>query len=232
VSIGTPFANKGSQRWLQIAVDRAPHVLNAPIAEALGLSAGDTITWLSPRRDDRFNEYRDGAALAKCGISPKLRPLTDFWPKRGPVWDGLARTSGGEAVLVEAKAHIPELVSPRSRASEPALGKIAASMRSVQKALAPQSVDVVDWTGTFYQYANRIAHLYFLREDNGEHVHLVNIYFVNAPDVAPTSRAEWEGALKVVECYLGVGRHRLSKYMHKIFIETAQLIGLDQQGRA
>lgn len=221
------FAKKGSQRWLQLAVDRAPEALNAPLRTALGLQSNSTIEWLSPRRDDAFSEYRDGAMLAKCQITPKRRPLEEFWPNRGPMWDGLARTSGGEIILIEAKAHIPEIVSPRSRATEPARGKIAASIRDVQNALAPKSVGHVDWTGTFYQYANRIAHLHFLREDNRERVHLVNVYFPNAKDVGgPSSQLEWEGALKVVECYLGVGRHPLSKYMHKIFVDAAPLAGL------
>jgi hypothetical protein len=32
-----PFAKKGSQRWLQIAVERAPEILNAPL-DATGVA--------------------------------------------------------------------------------------------------------------------------------------------------------------------------------------------------
>ena len=100
-------------------------------------------------------------------------------------------------------------------------------MRAVQQALVPRSVGLVDWTGTFYQYANRIAHLHFLRVDNGARAHLVNIYFLNADDVGgPTDRAEWNGAIKVVECYLGLGRHRLAKYMHELFVDVSPLKAL------
>jgi hypothetical protein len=224
MEVDTPFATKGSQRWLQVAIERAPDLLDAPLRQSLELASGDQITWLSPVRSERFVEYRDQATFKKCGVDLLHRPLDDFWPQRGPMWDGLATTGRGDILLVEAKAHIPELVSPRSRATEPARGRIAKSMREVQQALSPKSVDHVDWTGTFYQYANRIAHLYFLRQENGVRAHLVNIYFLNAIDVqGPASRDEWLGALKLVESYLGVGRHRMSRYIHKIFLDAASL---------
>lgn len=222
--IGTRYAKKGSQRWLQVAVDRAPELVNRPLRASLRLPTEGVITWLSPLRNDGFAEYRDEAALARCNVDLSRRPLREFWPSRGPRWDGLARTERGDLLLIEAKAHISELVSPHSRAAEPARGRIATSVRAVQRAIAPRSVDRVDWTGTFYQYANRVAHLHFLREENAVRAHLVNIYFLHAGDVSgPTERAEWEGALKVVECYLGLGRHRLGKYMHKLFIDVRTL---------
>ncbi len=219
------YAKKGSQRWLQVAVECRPDLLNGPIRAAMGMSDAVDIEWLSPVRSERFVEYRDGATFAKCGVELTKRQLADFWPQRGPMWDGLARTSQGDILLVEAKAHIPEIVSPRSRATEPARGRIAESMRQVQLAVAPKSVDWVDWTSTFYQYANRVAHLYFLREENGVRAHLINVYFINATDVnGPTDRAEWQGAIKVVECYLGLGRTRLSKFMHKVFVDASPLV--------
>lgn len=221
------FAKKGSQRWLQVAVERLPSCLNVPIRTALRIHEGTPIEWLSPLRSEGFIEYRDASVFERCGVTLDRRPLQDFWPQRGPVWDGLARTAAGDVLLIEAKAHIPEIVSPRTRASEPARGRIVKSMREVQQAVSPKSVDWVDWTSTFYQYTNRIAHLHYLRHDNGVRAHLVNVYFINAADVAgPTSRTEWEGALKVVETYLGLGRTRLDKYMHKLFIDALPLAAL------
>ena len=100
-------------------------------------------------------------------------------------------------------------------------------MREVQQALAPKSVETVDWTGTFYQYANRLAHLHFLREQNGVDAHLVNVYFFNAPDVAsPPDQAHWEGATQLVEAYLGVGRHRLRPFVHKLYVDVSSLAAL------
>jgi hypothetical protein len=224
------YARKGSQRWLQVAVNRDPESLNRTIRSAMGLPGSVEIQWMSPLESHSFAEYRDTAALKRCEITLERRPLADFWPSRGPVWDGLARTSRGEVLLVEAKAHIPELVSPRSRATEPARGRIEKSMREVQETIAPKTVGVVDWTHTFYQYANRIAYLYLLREENQVPAHLVNIYFLNATDVGgPSDPVEWRGALKVVECYLGIGRTRISKYIHKVFVDATPLIAVADQ---
>lgn len=219
------FAKKGSQRWLQVAVERAPELLDSPLRQAMKLPADAVVEWLSPVRAEKFAEYRDGYAFEnpRWTLPLKKRPLGQFWPARGPMWDGIARVDG-HFLLVEAKAHIPEIVSPRSRATEPARGHLVTAMREVQQSLAPRSVGSVDWSGTFYQYANRIAHLHFLREQNDAKAHLVNIYFYNAPDVAsPPNADHWKGAINVVECYLGLGRHRLSKYIHKLFIDASSL---------
>lgn len=225
------FAKAGSQRWLQVAVEKAPELLNEPLRESMGLAQDAEIEWLSPIRRDGFQEYRDAFAFEDPRWRRQLKrvPLKEFWPSGGPRWDGLARTKDDQFILVEAKAHIGEIVSPRSRAKEPARGRIANSMREVQKSLAPKSTEYVDWAGTFYQYANRVAHLHFLREQNREQAHLVNIYFYKAPDVpSPPDRAHWEGAIQVVECYLGLGRHRLAKYMHKLFIDASSLVPLGE----
>lgn len=205
-----------------MAVNRAPHVLNAPLTAAFP-NTGE-IEWLSPRKDDAqfCAEYRDEAFLQRLGLALPRRSLQSFWPSRGPMWDGLARSSSGDVFLVEAKAHIPELVSPGSRAGEIAAARIADSLEETRRALAPKSN--VSWSGTFYQYANRLAHLYLLRELNGIPAHLVNVYFVGDTEMrGPTSREEWLGAIKVVDTYLGVGKHRLSDYVHKIFIDVDQL---------
>jgi len=221
----TPFARKGSQRWLQVAVNLDSEILNAPIRDTLK-TPDASVEWISPLRATRFQEYRDEQFVSKCRIELKRRPLRDFWPTGGPMWDGLARTDGS-VILVEAKGHIAEIVSPRTRASEPARGRIRRSMEEAQQSLSPKSFGWVDWTSTFYQYANRVAHLQFLREYNGIPAHLVNVYFLNASDVGgPSSIDEWKGAIKVVKTYLGLGRTRMSKYVHDIFVDARPLVAL------
>jgi hypothetical protein len=134
------YEKKGSQRWLQVAVERAHDSLDRSIRSAMNVGDDVGIKCLSPVREEGFIEYSGG---------------TEF-----------------------TKAHIAEIVSTSCRAKGTGRKHIVRSMRAVQKALAPKSVDFVNWTGTFYQYANRVAYLHFLRHDNGVPAHLVNIYFM------------------------------------------------------
>lgn len=86
----------------------------------------------------------------------------------------------------------------------------------------------VDWSGTFYQYINRLAHLYFLRVINNIDAFLVNIYFMNDKTVnGPKSKDEWLAAIKVMKLYLGLSHHKLSKYMIDLFIDVDNLKKFD-----
>lgn len=82
----------------------------------------------------------------------------------------------------------------------------------------------MDWSGTFFQYANRLAHLHFLRAQNRIPAHLVFVCFLNATDVrGPCERAEYDGATRVIEHYLGVRRSKLSRYIHRVFVDVRPL---------
>jgi hypothetical protein len=144
---------------------------------------------------------------------------TGFWPARGPVWDALGVGPNGMRVLVEAKAHISEIAADGTGASAPSKKVINAAFDQVKLAL---KVDKnADWTGPLYQHANRLAHLWWLRQQ-GEDAHLVFLYFVNADDVGgPATVERWNGAIELEEKVLGVGkRHVLRKYVHHVFFDV------------
>ncbi len=107
----------GSQRLLQIAVNKKPESLRLALKKSGALRTRETVTWQSPLESEQFVEYRDKAALRKLGVEDSLAvPLSSFWPSRGAVWDGLAVTSLNRPLMVEAKAHIPEAASPGAKA--------------------------------------------------------------------------------------------------------------------
>ena len=199
---------RGSQRWLQIAVNRRPQVIDGALAGSLHLARGDSIRWLSPLEDDDppFKEYRDEEFLQRLGIKLERKPLVDFWPRGGPQWDGLARTDSGRYLLIEAKANIPEFDSTPSAASSRSLVKIRQALDDTKKSLSVRHP--VDWTQCFYQYANRLAHLYLLKELNKiDAAALVFIYFVGdttVPGRKPVSREGWEAAIDLAHHHLGV----------------------------
>jgi hypothetical protein len=216
------YAAKGSQRWLQVAVGETRDLLNSRIAEALKLAPDVAIEWLSPVKERRYWEYQDAPFVKLLDLDLKKRSLESFWPKSGARWDGLARTSDGQYLLVEAKGHLSELLSSPSLATGNSLVQIKASLEETRSAIAPKTSS--SWTSIFYQYTNRLAHLYLLRELNGKKAHLVYVYFTNAYDVGgPASQEEWNGAIKLMLAFLGLSRHKLSKYIHKIFVDVNEL---------
>jgi len=76
----------------------------------------------------------------------------------------------------------------------------------------------------FYQYANRIAHLYLLRVLNGIPAYLVFVYFLNDEIMGgPKTEEEWIGALKLLHAYLGIGRNKLGKFVIDVFIDVRDL---------
>jgi len=81
-----------------------------------------------------------------------------------------------------------------------------------------------DWASTFYQYTNRLAHLYLLRGLNEIPAYLIFVYFVNDKEMnGPQSIDEWFGAIKLLHSFLGIGRHTLSKYIANIFIDIGEI---------
>ena len=211
-------ATRGSQFWLQKLINEQPEALNNAIIDMAPALAGQTIEWVSPLASEGYREYRDHAFLKKLGVQLTERPLESFWPKGGPVWDGLARTSAGEVLLVEAKSHIPEAVSPPSRASEKSLKLIRASLDET-KIYLNGSGDA-DWAGIFYQVTNRLAHLYLLKTLNKVPSHLIFVYFVGDEEMnGPQTVDEWNGAVRTIETFLGVERTKLSLFVHHVYLE-------------
>ena len=221
-------APRGSQRWLQLAVNRCPNLIDDAIIEALGLGQDETIEWLSPLESDCFREYQDKAFLKRLGIAPQQLslPVKHFWPKRGPVWDALAKTSGGRRLLIEAKANIPEFDSSPTGATGKSLSQIKKSLKETRHFLRISSK--TDWTRCFYQYANRLAHLYYLRELNKLDATLIFVYFVNDDTVQgkkPVSREGWEAAIDLATHHLGIGTNSpwLRENVADVFIDVDDL---------
>jgi hypothetical protein len=213
VRVGQPEGTRGSLKWIQRAVERAPVALTVPI---LG-----PVTWLSPLRDDGFAEYRDVSFLSRLGLDHLGPALEDFWPRRGPQWDALGRADT-RVVLVEAKARLAEFATPATQASATSRVKIEAAFAQVKKALGVAAHN--DWTKDYYQYANRIAHLWWLR-GNGVDAHLLFVDFLNDADVGGPSKIEaWTEAYAVAEARLGIASHHpLTPYMHHVYPDTTLL---------
>jgi hypothetical protein len=81
----------------------------------------------------------------------------------------------------------------------------------------------MNWESGFYQYANRIAHLYFLRCLCDVDAYLIFLYFINDHTHIPTTRQEWEGALKLQKQFMSLKTHKLQRYVAGVFIDVNEI---------
>ena len=219
-----PAETTRSEHWLRVAVNDRPDALDAAVRGAFGWGDGEAVEWVSPMADDDFAEYSDGDFLARLGITDPPVPLREFWPKGGPRWDTLARTASGKLLLVEAKAHVEEMVDGGTAASPDSLALIRSSLEETQRACG--ATPGCDWSRTLYQYANRLAHLHYLAGRCGLDAYLLFLNFADAPDVPrPTSAAEWAGAHRLASRVLGLPSEPFGGRVRSAPVAVADLSG-------
>ncbi|MFZ0739417.1 MAG: hypothetical protein WA002_12100 [Candidatus Acidiferrales bacterium] len=216
------YATKGSQKWLQIAVNKKPQLLLEALQRSGAVAAGSSVTWCSPLENESFRERRDIEALEAAGIRSLKAPLKTFWPQRGPVWDAIGITSNRTPLFIEAKAHISEAASPATRATPASQTLIDKSLAKARRFYAPKST--ADWSRHFYQYANRLAYQYFLKSLNDIPSVLVFLYFLNDHEMhGPSSETEWNGASQLIHAVLGVPKDLTPFGVFDAFLDTKLL---------
>lgn len=209
--------DKGSQKWIQSLINSQAEYLNSQIRAKLNLSRDKHIQWLSPLKNDEYSEYSDQDFIDLLGVKLKEKLLADFWPERGPQWDALGKSSSGKLFLVEAKSHIRELISTMQAQDENSARTIRKSLQETKRFLGSNAE--IDWSCGFYQYANRLAHLYLLRQ-NRLPAYLLFVYFINDFEMkGPTTIHEWRGAIELLHSYLGIRRHKLKDFVADVFID-------------
>lgn len=211
---------RGSLKWIQQMIESNPALLTDEIRTAVGEKPDWTVDWVSPRRRDEWAEYRDAGFLLHLDLPQLIPDLKEFWPPGGPQWDALGKGSNGDVILVEAKAHFDELISSCG-AGEKSRALIDKALARTRNTLdAPESSD---WSQQYYQYANRLAHLAFLRE-RGINAWLVFVYFYGDNDMnGPASVEEWEERLGAVQKYLGYKSDLSSKGVVNIFLPISSI---------
>jgi hypothetical protein len=115
---------KGSQHWLQAVAKKERDLFERAITRA-GIAG---VQWLSPLESDDYAEYQDDDFISLLELDLPYRSVKSFWPARGPVWDGLARSGSGSVLLIEANGNILELQTHASQASPASAVLIGRSM--------------------------------------------------------------------------------------------------------
>lgn len=210
-----PPEARRSEGLIRKAVNENTAAFEVLVRGAFNWPESDKIDWRSSIASDGYSEYYDQEFLDRLDVVDLKVPLREFWPDGGPRWDALAKTSSGKLLLVEAKAYIEEAVDFASRAGPRSLEKINAALASAKQAFgaAPDA----SWSTPFYQYANRLAHLYFLRGVNGRDAYLLFVNFADAEDVPrPCTTHQWEGASRLMEKALGLGAHPFREHVRTL----------------
>ncbi len=209
---------RGSLKWMQTLIGEQPDLLERELRKVLGAGSDLTFDWRSPLAADNHAEYRDAAFLERVGLSAHGKALADFWPRGGPQWDALATTSDGRVLLCEAKAHVSELRSDCKASSRDSREQILKSLEKTKVHFGAASD--ADWATGCYQYANRLAHLYFLRS-RGVNAHLIMIYFTGDRDMrGPSSTEQWQRAIRRVHDRLGLPDGHTIPAVHDVFLEV------------
>jgi hypothetical protein len=214
---------KGSQKWLQEIINDCPDFLDKIIQQKIISLSGQEICWVSPLKSDQYAEYRDTGFLKQIGLVELAEKLSKFWPKMGPQWDALGKTTDGKAYfLIEAKANVHELVSFCGAKDKKSLKTISESLNETQRWLNCRG-SCIDWKFGFYQYANRLAHLYFLREKTDIEAYLIFLYFVNDFSHISTSHEAWNVALNLQKKLMGLPGESLKGKVIELFLDTQDI---------
>jgi hypothetical protein len=201
----TGRAHAGSQLRMQMYVNERPQLISEAIAKALLPQKLDVseMVWVSPLKHKQYCEYQDEEFLEVAGAGHFAARLKTFWPRGGPCWDALARLTSGGCVLVEAKSHVLEVYGNGCGARGKPRELIESSLNRTKRWLGVE--ERTDWLGPLYQSANRIAHLYFLRELCGINAFLANVFFLNDPHSKfATTQEQWESGIGTAYEQLGI----------------------------
>lgn len=183
----------------------------------------------------RGNPILDGEwqRLEFLGANHPLQSEYDqFWPRGGAQqsWDaiGTADFDGRrEWLLVEAKAHTGEIKNAGTGAKKSnSLKMITTAFERTQSSLACDE-PVEAWLNHYYQYANRLATLYFLNEhvpEPLEPARLIMLYFCGdtyAKGDCPTNSDGWRGKVDEMNETLGIGgQSNLEKRVHAVYMNV------------
>jgi hypothetical protein len=151
-------------------------------------------------------------------------------------WDAVAKLFSpmmlpeGEWLLVEAKSHESELVtSPSCGAGGDSLNTIIAALKETFLAMGGDELAwrkaEKHWIGPgFYQIANRLAALHFLRNILKMPAHLLFIYFLRDPYTGkncPDTPAKWKRILgKSYKLVDFPENYKLKQYVHYLCLDT------------
>ncbi|WP_456279065.1 hypothetical protein [Bacillus sp. AK128] len=193
---------KGSQLHLRNYVNNHSSLLNKAVfscsTSLLSFVRGELdIEWKSPLMEEGYKEYQDDFLTLYFNnvndSSKATKDIREYWPAKGPVWDGVGIVEGHEQtglVLVEAKAHIGETHSKIKATSDASISKITNTLKITQREFH-SNCSIDPWLEEYYQLSNRLAFLHILNDKLKIPTWLVLVNFNEDETYIKTSKEEW-----------------------------------------
>ncbi|OQA91427.1 MAG: hypothetical protein BWY26_00972 [Elusimicrobia bacterium ADurb.Bin231] len=221
---------------MQIYANIEEHKQLLEISIKRELNVEGIFEWISPLSNYKYKEY-SGGFLESLGLRHLKESYKDFWPLRTAHWDALAKIDDGTILLFESKSHTGELKS-RCRANDSSINQIKKSLKGTYDWLknGQNQFNEHAWLNKYYQFANRLAHLYYFRgQKHMNNIWLVNIYFENDFSLNMNSnsnkyktadRSEWEKELNIIKEEMGLINTDMRKYgLIELFLKSSDIKG-------
>ena len=139
----------------------------------MDVTGGERISWLDFRFSKKYaylNNDRELVGIEFIKDRNVIHKWKQFWPQTGTSqnWDAVGKIiyeDHEEWLLVEAKAHLNEVKSDCGATSQASKELIEVALQKTASAFCEQHPPVENWLSLYYQYANRLAVLYFLMKE-------------------------------------------------------------------
>lgn len=200
--------------------------------QIIRVTGGKGITWLDfgfPKTKSPSKLDKELVGLEFIDDEAVRNKWQSFWPPSGTSqnWDAVGKIhfeNHDEWLLVEAKAHLNEVNSRCGATNLKSIGIINSALEKTASSLTHSSTPTEKWLTPYYQYANRLAALYFLMKECHPVIpaRLLFIYFYGDSRngvKCPQSPLDWEPVISKVENHLSIDPNSaLYKRIHRIFL--------------
>ncbi len=189
----------------------------------------DNITWLDFNfsNDEIPDKELIGIEFLKNELNYKkvIKLWEREWPQSGKLmnWDLVGYTKQNNKkiwILIEAKAHLRELKQDCKATSSDSIEKIKSALLKTAKNYGAKVSENKPWTEKYYQFANRLYVLDFLKR-NGINAKLINIYFIgdmiSKNRKSPQNKKEWSIKIKEMKDYLSFDTNEIED-VNELFI--------------
>jgi hypothetical protein len=176
----------------------------------------DNVTWLDfDFSNDITEPDKELVGLSFLDKEPNYQAVISKWKEEWPQtgnsmnWDLVGYTIHNDIktwILIEAKAHIGELINNCGAGPE-SLKKIEKALKITAYNIGTEILKDCPWTNNYYQLANRIYVLDLLKR-NQINAKLINIYFmgdkIDKSRLSPKDKKTWELEISKMKKYLNI----------------------------